>query len=118
MAGVMFSVIYFRTASLWAPMGLHFAWNFVQGYVLGSPVMGVSAASSILVTSVHGAYWVGWNTFGIDGGVAGSFVIAVLLYYVTQSRQLAVTDEMRKIKYAALTTPFIDVGGSKEDLSK
>lgn len=118
MAGLMFSVIYFRTVSLWAPLGLHFAWNFVQGYIVGSPVMGMSSGSSVLVTSVHGAHGVNGNSFGIDSGVAGALVIAVFLYYVTQSRQLVVTDEMRKIKYEALTTPFIEVAGSKEDSSK
>lgn len=109
MAGIMFSVIYFRTVSLWAPLGLHFAWNFVQAYVLGSPVTGMSGGSSVLVTSVQGAHWFGGSSFGIDSGVAGALVIAVFLYYVTQSRQLVVTDEMRKIKYEALTTPFVEV---------
>ncbi len=35
-------VAYWRTRSLWFPLGLHFGWNWVQGAMLGSPVSGIT----------------------------------------------------------------------------
>jgi len=32
--GAVLGLIYFRTGSLWMPIGLHFAWNFVENDVL------------------------------------------------------------------------------------
>jgi membrane protease YdiL (CAAX protease family) len=34
--GVMYGLALLRTARLWMPITMHFAWNFVQGTVLGS----------------------------------------------------------------------------------
>ena len=40
-AGLMLGGAYMLTRSLWAPMGLHAAWNFFQGYIFDVPVSGV-----------------------------------------------------------------------------
>jgi membrane protease YdiL (CAAX protease family) len=114
LAGILYSMVYFRTVSLWAPLGLHFAWNFVQGYILGSPVQAIVGHSSIFVTIPQGGEWMNGGGFGIDGGVVGTLVIGIFLYYVSQSKQLSISDEMRNIKYTSLTTPFIRVTGADD----
>ena len=40
-AGVMLGAAYMLTRSLWAPIGLHAAWNFTQGEVYDIPVSGL-----------------------------------------------------------------------------
>lgn len=40
LGGVMYGLALLRTARLWMPIAMHFAWNFVQGTVLGFPVSG------------------------------------------------------------------------------
>ena len=32
--GLLFGLIYLRTGSLWLPVGIHFAWNFVENDLL------------------------------------------------------------------------------------
>ena len=36
----MFCALYALTGRLWVPIGLHFAWNFAQGYLFGAAVSG------------------------------------------------------------------------------
>ena len=40
-AGVLLGGAYMLTRSLWAPIGLHAAWNFTQGYIYDVPVSGI-----------------------------------------------------------------------------
>lgn len=41
LAGLLLSWAWFRTHSLWLPIGLHTGWNFFEGTVLGFPVSGL-----------------------------------------------------------------------------
>ncbi|MEV5409500.1 CPBP family intramembrane glutamic endopeptidase [Thermopolyspora sp. NPDC052614] len=38
--GLMYGLALLRTGRLWMPIAMHFAWNFVQGTLLGYPVSG------------------------------------------------------------------------------
>src|SRR5262249_19893639 len=40
-AGGLLAAAYVATRSLWLPIGLHWAWNFFEGPVWGSPVSGI-----------------------------------------------------------------------------
>ncbi|MBC7931234.1 MAG: CPBP family intramembrane metalloprotease, partial [Rubrivivax sp.] len=42
LAGAWLAVAYWRTRSLWFPLGVHWGWNWMQGAVLGSPVSGIT----------------------------------------------------------------------------
>lgn len=46
-AGVLFGAVYMATRSLWVAMGLHTAWNFLQGDVFGVAVSGNGVADSL-----------------------------------------------------------------------
>lgn len=60
--GVLLSVLYFRTGSLWMPIGLHFGWNFLLGYVFTLPVSGLPMRGILDVVEVAG-----------PGGAAGKY---------------------------------------------
>lgn len=106
LAGLIYCFCYFRTRALWAGLGLHITWNFVQSYILGSRVERFQSSFSIYRLEYNDS--IGWNGghFGIDGGWIGSIILVIMIWYVSHTRMLRMTDDMRKIKYNALITPF------------
>lgn len=104
--GFIFCIMYFRTRSLWMPLGLHFSYQFIQSYMLGAPVSGVVTAFSLFKTIERTPEWITGGRYGLEGGGVATVLLLGLCYYVSQSKQLRITETMRKIKYEALTTPF------------
>jgi len=76
LAGLVFSLAVRWRGSLWLPLGFHFAWNYMQGPVLGLPVSGLTAfgvgSASRLVGPV---LWTG-GSFGPEGGLTVTVVVA------------------------------------------
>jgi uncharacterized protein len=68
-AGVLLGVVYHVTRSLPACIGLHMAWNFLEGTFFGSAVSGVVPKSSWLVPQFSGPEWLTGGAFGIEGSV-------------------------------------------------
>lgn len=74
LAGVMLALAYVRYNGIWVPVGLHFAWNFVQGPILGFKVSGNDLPTWFLPEfSSAPAYLT-----GIDYGLEGTLVAAVV----------------------------------------
>ncbi|KPP99556.1 MAG: YegS/Rv2252/BmrU family lipid kinase [Bacteroidetes bacterium HLUCCA01] len=79
LAGVMLGVPFLATGRLAMPIGIHFAWNFVQGGVVGVPVSGLAATNSLLIThSIHEDILAG-GAFGFEGGLLGTVGILAIL---------------------------------------
>lgn len=77
LAGIMLALPYLITGELGMSVGLHFAWNVVQGALYGLPVSGITFRQSLLQFKVNGPeLWTG-GKFGLEGGLLG--VIGVLL---------------------------------------
>lgn len=72
-AGVLLGAAYMATGRLWLAIGIHFAWNFVQGGIFGVAVSGV-ASRGILRGELHGPALVTGASFGVEGSL-----IAVLV---------------------------------------
>lgn len=74
-AGVFIGAVYMATRSLWFAMGVHTAWNFLQGTIFGVAVSGTGAPTdSLLQPRIQGNHWLTGGAFGIEGSV-----IAVVL---------------------------------------
>ena len=74
-AGVSIGAAYMATRSLWFAMGLHTAWNFLQGAIFGVAVSGTGAPTdSLLQPLIQGNPWLTGGAFGIEASV-----IAVVL---------------------------------------
>lgn len=74
-AGVAFGAVYMATRSLWVVMGMHTAWNFLQGPIFGVAVSGNSAPTdSLFQPIIQGNLWLTGGAFGIEASV-----IAVVL---------------------------------------
>ena len=70
LAGVLFASVYLASGSLWAPIGLHFAWNLLVGPVLGLTVSGrASLALGTPALALRGPDLLTGGTFGLEGGV-------------------------------------------------
>ena len=59
--------------------GVHFAWNVVQGPILGVTVSGTGPANGLLVTEATGPDWLSGGAFGAEA----SYVTVALLMAFT-----------------------------------
>lgn len=88
LGGVMYGIAFLFAGSLWLPIGLHFAWNFVQGPLLGFPVSGIAAGGLQRVHDV-GPVWLTGGAYGPEAGLVGiafRFVIIALVLLWIESR--------------------------------
>lgn len=67
-AGILLALLYLVTRSLWTCVGLHAAWNVMQGTVFGIPVSG-TAAHGWLVSERSGPDWLSGGVFGAEASV-------------------------------------------------
>ncbi len=82
-AGVLFAALYAFTRSLWVVIGLHFAWNVVQGPVLGIVVSGSSTTGAGFVrSSLVGPGWLSGGQFGIEASAITIVVLTALGVWV------------------------------------
>ncbi len=94
-AGLMFSAMYALTGRLWLPIGLHFAWNFSQGYLFGAVVSGGDLGGSVAVSTARSgsASWLTGGAFGPEASVFALVLVTVvtagaLWLVASRSRQL------------------------------
>jgi membrane protease YdiL (CAAX protease family) len=81
LGGIIYGIAFLFAGSLWLAIGLHFAWNFVQGPVLGFPVSGIAAGGLQQVHDV-GPAWLSGGAYGPEAGLVGiafRFVIIALV---------------------------------------
>ncbi|MFI4959498.1 MAG: CPBP family intramembrane glutamic endopeptidase [Lysobacterales bacterium] len=76
-AGLLLAMIYHVTRSLWACIGLHAAWNIMQGTVYGIPVSG-GASKGWLISHRTGPDWLSGGAFGAEASVVALAVCSLL----------------------------------------
>jgi membrane protease YdiL (CAAX protease family) len=67
-AGLLLGGAYMLTRSLWAPIGLHAAWNFTQGYIFDIPVSGVPE-NGLTQAKLSGPVLLSGGQFGLEASV-------------------------------------------------
>lgn len=67
-AGILLGGAYMLTRSLWAPIGLHAAWNFTQGQVFDVPVSGIDG-TGLVEAKLSGPELLSGGTFGLEASV-------------------------------------------------
>ena len=75
--GILLSILYLRTRSLWLPWGFHFAWNTMLGLVLGLPVSGLRLFNVAVHGTANGPRWLTGGSYGIEASAPGAFAIGV-----------------------------------------
>jgi membrane protease YdiL (CAAX protease family) len=76
-AGLLFGLLYHVTRSLYLCMGVHAAWNFMQGTVYGTPVSGTSA-DGWLISTRSGPDWLSGGVFGAEASVVALLICSML----------------------------------------
>ncbi|MFZ5881651.1 MAG: CPBP family intramembrane glutamic endopeptidase [Chloroflexota bacterium] len=74
-AGIMLAAAYTFTRRLWLPIGIHFAWNFVQGGVFGVAVSG-NGVAGLLQSTLNGPALLSGGEFGAEASI---FAVIVCL---------------------------------------
>lgn len=77
-AGLLLAAAYKYSGTLWLPIGIHWAWNYVQGNVLGFAVSGNSVSEKIFSPIITGPNWLNGGAFGAEASVP-AVVIGILL---------------------------------------
>ena len=67
-AGLLLGGAYMLTRSLWAPIGLHFAWNFTQGFIFDVPVSGTDQ-DGLVDARLSGPELLSGGGFGLEASV-------------------------------------------------
>jgi hypothetical protein len=80
--GVMLSIAYLRTHSLWLPWGFHFAWNATLGLIYGLPVSGIRLFNVMVHTTAVGPKWLTGGSYGIEASLPGALVVLLGLVVV------------------------------------
>jgi hypothetical protein len=96
--GIPLSVAYLRTRSLWMPVGMHFIWNYAQGFVFGLPVSGYTFSPSVLKVQVHGAACLTGSEYGPEGGLLSTIVVVGAGVYLFSAR-IRMSEKMRELVF-------------------
>jgi hypothetical protein len=77
--GVMLGWAYLRSGNLWLATGIHFAWNFFQDSVFNLASRPTSDSLIGFETSQIGPAWFMGTSYGIEVGLAGIIVLALVI---------------------------------------
>ncbi|MDP2480142.1 MAG: type II CAAX endopeptidase family protein [Candidatus Palauibacterales bacterium] len=102
-AGILLGAAYWRTYSLWFPVGIHLGWNWTMGVAAGLPVSGIGAGTPgfpFLDTpgfdaTVHGPAWWSGGRFGPEAGVAVTAVALVGIAWLARTGRLRRAERIR-----------------------
>lgn len=67
-AGVLLGACYMITRNLWLVIGVHFAWNVMQGLVFDVPVSGIEV-DGLVEARLAGPEWLSGGAFGLEASV-------------------------------------------------
>jgi len=97
LAGMLLSIAYLKTLSLWMPIGIHIAWNWTQGPLWGMNVSGMEIKDSFLVSLPQGPELLSGGEFGAEGSLISSVAIAALCWYLWRAEWLKPSESISSI---------------------
>ncbi len=80
-AGMLLGIIYLRYQQIWAPIGLHMSWNFLQGNFYGFEVSGMDVYSYIDSAETGPDLWTGGG-FGFEGSLLATIFLSILSWWI------------------------------------
>ncbi len=99
LAGILLSVAYLRTRSLWFATAVHLGWNWGMALLFDLPVSGLEVFDAPLYEpALGGPRWFTGGAFGPEGGLVGSLAFGVALVGVLKAPGLSVAPEMRTLR--------------------
>ncbi|GAB3818602.1 hypothetical protein GCM10027605_71470 [Micromonospora zhanjiangensis] len=87
-AGGMLAAGYAATRTLWLPIGLHFAWNFVEGGIFGAGVSGKSGTQGLVHAVTSGPTAISGGEFGPEASLVTVLVgLAITAVFMRLARK-------------------------------
>ncbi|MCD4690966.1 CPBP family intramembrane metalloprotease [bacterium] len=80
--GALLCALYYRSRSLWVPIGFHFAWNFLLGMFFSMPVSGLPIYGILEVAEVTEETAVSGAMYGPEGGLATTVALGLLAIWL------------------------------------
>jgi membrane protease YdiL (CAAX protease family) len=93
-AGLLLSVAYLRTRSLWLPYGIHVGWNMSIGLLVGFPISGIPFPS-LWTARADGPASILGGAYGPEGGFLATLVFTCGLVAVYRIINLQVSPRIR-----------------------
>lgn len=93
-AGTLLGAAYLYTRRLWLAIGIHAAWNAVQGGIWSSAISGTGARQGLFIARFDGPVWLTGGVMGIEGSllaIGSCLVVATWLLFGVYRRHLFVT---------------------------
>lgn len=88
LAGIVLTVPYIRTRSMWAQIGLHCSWNLTMATIVSLPVSGIGFAPHFFAAQVARWSWLNGGAYGPEGGAVVTIVSVVGIVWLAQTRYL------------------------------
>ena len=85
-AGLLLAAAYKWSGTLWVPIGIHWAWNYVQGNVFGLAVSGTHAGTTMLMTTVNGPDIITGGAFGPEASIISVFICTLYTIVLLSNR--------------------------------
>lgn len=92
-AGLLLCLAYFRTRSLWLPIGMHITWNFTMAWIYSLPVSGETLPAPPFRATVSGPDWITGGSFGPEGSLFAFLAILVMFLYILKSRNFDASED-------------------------
>lgn len=89
---LMLSLAYFKTRSLWLPLGLHFTWNWAQGSLWGFYVSGIEIGRSLFIAYPTGSDLLTGGDFGAEGSLILAILAALALVWMWRTRWITISE--------------------------
>ena len=104
-AGILLGACYLLTRRLWLAIGVHIAWNFVQGGIFGSEISGMGTGRGLIDARFTGPDLLTGGSMGIEASVVAVIVCTaagVAMLLAIRRRGLVVPPRWRRPPQAAL----------------
>jgi uncharacterized protein len=105
LAGIVLSIAYLKTLSLWFATAVHFGWNWAMTSLFDLPVSGITMFDTPLYDArVGGPKWWTGTEFGPEGGLIGTLALGSAGLALLAWRGLQPADANRAAGPLALRT--------------
>jgi uncharacterized protein len=98
LAGVLLSLAYLKSLSLWFATGLHLGWNWTMASLFDFPVSGLEFDTPLYSGVPAGAAWWTGGAFGPEAGLVGTIVLVAGIFWLVRTRAVAPAPEVRQLR--------------------
>ncbi|MFC4210536.1 CPBP family intramembrane glutamic endopeptidase [Pedobacter lithocola] len=96
LCGILFSIITLQKGNIWWAVGIHFAWNFTQGNLLGFKVSGL-AQSGLIAAKPVGNPILSGGIFGIEGSAVCTIILIIYIFWLLFNQRIIPVKEIEAL---------------------